>query len=165
MLTQIKKSKWISYLKFYNWKPFNLIFSIKFKKPYLKYRISYKLIISSNCFASFIIYSPVFLIKEIDIKPGTHDQYQSEKTNFGASFVGNVTLIILSFIRITLAIGVLSVLNVITAFKLKSHLKKKMISNVISNLRNIKGASEYSKFYQTLPKIQRIYPLLNKGFP
>lgn len=97
---------------------------------FINLRISFKLIISSCIALSLAIYSPVLLMSQIRLVPGSTNQYQSKLTAFGASLQGHATLVFLSFLRIVLAIVILSILNIITTFRLKSHLKKKMISNV-----------------------------------
>ncbi len=90
--------------------------------------ISYKVAIPFCYFVALLVYSPVLILKEVKECNSTPNStlYTTVPTKFSQSNIGTATPIILSSIRIFLAIVVLSTVNIITTTKLKNQLMKKL---------------------------------------
>lgn len=96
-------------------------------------RISFKVAIPICSAISLVFYFPVLFLKNIqaiDIKNNnnTDMKFLMYPTDFGESGIGRATPIFLSSVKIFLAIVLLSLVNIITTSKLKTHLKKKIIA-------------------------------------
>ncbi len=105
---------------------------------------------------------PVLFLKEINpVKINQSNgtlavqTYKTDITSYGKSISGKLVTTVLSVIRILLATVFLSIINIITAIKLKERLKRKMTYKNQSNLEIKNVLVELSKI---------IYFLLSKSF-